>query len=424
MYRWTTICLSIVLGFIMQMETQAQDDRQTRSVTQKRPIVSPPDIPGQSGIKRSGGYGEILPRERLETAIIPLEGTINPEMYVLGPGDILVIHMIGEINQAVDVQVMPQGNIIMPTVGTIDVKDMTISDAQAVITDRIKPLYPASAVTVSLKNIRSFIVYISGEVNRPGNYIATPVDRISNVLSIAGGMTPWAESRHVEFHQRNGTVMKIDYTAFEKNGDLTANPLVRGGEVIHIPRLRVSKGTVFIEGNVAKPGHYQYYEGETIGDLLRRSGIEKETTDWEAAVIKRDGVNGVSYIPVDFTEEGTSMPEAFLLQDGDHITLPRKIHDVFVEGAVRAPGRYSYLVNLKASDYIGMAGRTDRSGTADQIIVIRRSTGKKERGADIPVERGDTVIMPLASRHRLLEYLSFVGPVTSIIITVIAVRSI
>ena len=51
----------------------------------------------------------------------PMEGTIDPTSYIIGPNDLFVFGLYGYVNQQLQLYVNPEGSVIIPTVGEIKI---------------------------------------------------------------------------------------------------------------------------------------------------------------------------------------------------------------------------------------------------------------------------------------------------------------
>lgn len=412
------LCIVFIMT-ITPCDLSAQSDSRTRS-TQSSPQIF-------------GGIEEKAERSLLEESlrlipqtIIPMEGFVDTLTYIVGPGDVLLINLWGEVEEVVVANVFPQGNIIVPTLGSLDVQGLNLSEVSNRIRERAAQLYPASSITTSLYQVRQIVIHVTGEVQQTGNIIVTPIHRVAEAIKMTGGVSTWADKRRIQITRHNGGTEIFDLFEYEREGKLERNPLVRGGDVIFVPRLDLTGGKVFVDGNIPIPGYYQFYKGETIGEFLRRIQLQRESTDWAHSYLERGSSPGAMErieLPAEVAQMDLSdgMPDNLILQDNDRIYLPKKIDQVYVQGAVMKPGSYAYVLKMKAIDYVGMAGRDDRSGGIDEIKVIRREDGVSLSGGDIIVERGDIIVVPLKKTAKLLEYLNFVAPVTSLIITAAAV---
>jgi len=398
--------------------------------SQIRPRIDEKILSGRQRIDesilfRGEEYAEEIKRKSLEREFI-LEDAIDPKTYIIGPGDVILINLWGEQEKEFEVMVLPEGNVILPSIGSLMVNGLTLEKMDKLIKEKAMRYYTGSQITVSLGDIRTFKVHVTGEVVSRGSYNASPVDRVSQVINMAEGVTSWANRRKIEIRHLDGGIEICNLLEFEIKGNIENNPFVKGGDIIHVPRVSLSQGMVLVSGNVKSPGYYQLYKGETIGDLIERINVVKETTDWEDSYIKRTITSSeekIINIPLDFIDSNNAgdVPEEFFLKNNDHIYLPKKINEVYVYGAVRNAGSYPFYSNMISSDYAGLAGKTERAASNSEIKVIKKGTNKVLKGEGVVIERGDKIEIPLKKMEITKDYLQFVGAITSVLIAAKAV---
>ena len=114
-----------------------------------------------------------------------LEETINPDNYLVGPGDHFAFNMLsadGMVN--LNLVVTPTGEILIPAVGKIKVDGKTLSETIIVITEQCQNKYSNAAMHIALTKIRKFRVLVRGPVTNPGFTIVSPLMRISDIFEI------------------------------------------------------------------------------------------------------------------------------------------------------------------------------------------------------------------------------------------------
>jgi protein involved in polysaccharide export with SLBB domain len=248
-----------------------------------------------------------------------------------------------------------------------------------------------------------------GEVEYPGTYIAQAVDRVSELIVDAGGVTERAWKREVDVSHADGTIDVFDLDAFEAAGELTTNRFVNGGDVIFVPSIGVGVNLVEVEGDLLNSGSYRIYPDENLLTFLDRIRVLKRNTDLSNIVVVRGSDPVQRFLPF---YDKTDTDIDFQLQDGDHVVIPTNY--VYVKGAVRMPGAYPFVLNLTAKDYAGMAGGDYRSGKIKSCRVYHVRTGETEKGPDVFVEAGDVVHLKPALNFRVREYLQLFTALTSL----------
>lgn len=363
----------------------------------------------------------------LEPTLQALETAIDPEKYLVGPGDLFYINVWGEADFEAPVMVTPEGKIIIKTIGILDVAGKTLNDVKQLIYEQGKKKYKLTDITATLVQMRSIRVHVLGEVEAPGTYLAQPVDRVSVMVERAEGLSDWANDRAIEIHRKDGTQEIVDLVQFTQNGNLESNPFVRGGDVIYVPPINLSKRTVTLEGVLAKSGVYQILDGETVRDFLTRVRALTRKVDVSEMYLIRsaEGDDTKEVIKLDLYTE--SLDNGTLndieLEDGDIIYAPTKRDYVYVAGAVQMAGSYPYYPGFTAIDYAGMAGGTSELGKIKGIKVLHIRDNTTEKGPGSRVERGDTVVVPRALRRKVGEYLSLATGIATLIFAFMAAQN-
>ncbi len=121
------------------------------------------------------------------------------------------------------------------------------------------------------------LVALAGSVNAPAIYEIKPGATLSDVIEIAGGLTPTADGQKVTVERFfNRAVRTVE--EFELTTEGLARPL-RDGDLVEVRQLSARfENAVTLRGNVAKPGRYPWRENMRVKDLIptRESLVTKE----------------------------------------------------------------------------------------------------------------------------------------------------
>ena len=159
-------------------------------------------------------------------------------VYTIGPGDTLEISVWRDESLQRELTVPPDSVISFPLIGDIKVTGMTVSDLRRIIAKKLSDYIPDVTVTVILKSFGSLRAFVIGKVNKPGMY---PIDLETNVmqlLSMAGGLNPYASESNIHIlRQIKGTTVKIpfNYSGVLKGRDLNQNITLQRGDVVVVP---------------------------------------------------------------------------------------------------------------------------------------------------------------------------------------------
>ncbi len=424
MIKKTTACIvALVLASVSLLPAQTRELPQRKQLDQDRDFR----LPTRKSLLDKNGLDLLRQKKAqipfdLETQA--LEGAIDPDSYVVGPGDAFLITIWSALENSIPAQVSPSGKLIIATIGAIDVDGKSLTEVQTLVTEAAGSKYRNSTVSVNLARVRQIRVHVTGQVMQPGPYEALAVHRVSDLIAQAGGLTSWAFERGVEIRHLDGSHDNVDLHKYTKLGDLQANLPLRGGDVVHVPAIDLKQGTVHVEGTVNDPGAYQLAQGETITDFLLRVDALTRRADLSNIYVERKGAtNGqVDIIPVFPYLNGQSNGHAELaLQDGDVVKVPQRKEDVYVIGAVQQPGTYPYVPGLTAQDYLGFAGAMFQANSPDKARVYRHDSDIREKGKDVPVGPGDTVFVPKKQDFGIREVAVIVGQASSLLIALRAI---
>lgn len=221
-----------------------------------------PDTTGTSAPLPTGGISGSVDPLRQSGPL--LDQPISRSEYVLGPGDLLILSIFGFRSQTFSLSVSPEGSIVIPSVGVIEVGGLTIEQAEREAAIQVSRAYVDVRVSLTLAAVRSFKVFVVGDVPSPGVREANAVTRVSEII-------PHTDSRgvihrNVTVRRASGETLPVDLAVFLQLGDLGQNPVLRDGDIITVPTI---DETISISGTVAYPGTYAYREGETLAGLLR-----------------------------------------------------------------------------------------------------------------------------------------------------------
>ncbi len=399
------------------------------------------------------------------TTLVGVESPIISETYILMPGDQLLVTVVGGVTYSYESMVTYEGKVTInlpllttqpkevvrtptqrneiPTqvVDAMRVSGLTLQQAQDTLTVEMGRYFRNVQVKLTLVGLRSGIVFVTGEVQYPGAYNASPVERVSQVVAKAGGLSPLGSKTKVNVIRGGRLSALADIERFESKGDLTANPFVESGDVIYVPPVEglvTVKGAVFGRGQYKlrasalttekeriSEGIYELEQGDRVFDLIRKAGGITPWADLSASYVERVVVGGGGarkQIPVDLRRiifEGDTTQNIELM-NSDVLVVPPINTLVYVEGEVTTPGAFLFTPNQRARDYIGQAGGPTNYANLRAIHIVRRGQKVSLRN-DPVVEPGDRIVVPRVGFRFWQDYVQIVSaigiPVASIVIS-------
>ena len=166
------------------------------------------------------------------------EGERVREAYLIRPGDMLQVSVWKEDYLERDVLVRPDGGISFPLAGDVSAADRTVIQIRDALAVQLSRYIPDPVVTVAVKEIRGNMIYVLGQVQRPGPFVMNPRVDIMQALAMAGGATPFAALNDIKILRRTGgnqEVIDFRYSDVERGRRLEQNILLQGGDIIVVP---------------------------------------------------------------------------------------------------------------------------------------------------------------------------------------------
>lgn len=233
-------------------------------------------------------------------------------------------------------------------------------------------------------------IKVFGEVNKPGIFAYKAGSNAIDLIMRAGGVTRYASVEQIRIITK-GQPSIFNLQTFLDSGKTSLLPELAEGATIFVPKqleeIRSGKNTVYVMGEVAKPGAFDSKPGAGFIDILANSGGPTRFADTrQIRLIKADGKVVMVDLPLFTDGKGGKLPE---VAAGDAIFVPEKTETkepswlkvapdraVKLMGAVTRPGRYEWSDEMSLLDLLAQAGGpTHKSDMAR--IQIRASESDK-----------------------------------------------
>lgn len=180
----------------------------------------------------------------------PRLSTVTQERYRLQPGDVLEVQFrySPEFNQTITVQ--PDGFITLEIGGDLKVAGFTIDQTREAILRQARTRLQDPVATVVLKEFQRPYFVVSGEVNTPGKIEMRERVTAIQAIMLAGGMKESAKSSQVIVYRAINSdiaeVKLLNLKSIKKTGDLENDLTLQAGDMVFVPRDKISKIERFI----------------------------------------------------------------------------------------------------------------------------------------------------------------------------------
>jgi protein involved in polysaccharide export with SLBB domain len=357
---------------------------------------------------------------RSTTQFLPLLAGPVPPDYRLGPGDMLVLILTGDVELTHTLSVSRDGFVLIPQVGQVPVTNLTLEQLRDVLYTRLGRVYSGvrrgtNATTqfdVSVANVRANQVYVAGDVVQPGAYQLSALGTVLTALYAAGGITEDGSVRRVEIRRLGQLVDSLDLYDYLLRGDVRGDVRLETGDVVFVP---VRGSRVEVAGAVVRPAIYETNGRETVADVIRAAGGLRPNADLKALTVFRflraaergPGPAPRAAISVPLVVQagaqdlgpgaGVTIPD-FEVRDGDSVVahpLPPldQTHYVDIAGMVVRPGRYPWASGISLRDLLQAAGGP-RVGADLRDAEVARMPADRSGGT-----LADTIRVPMDSSY-------------------------
>jgi len=297
----------------------------------------------------------------------------NPQLstYRLGPGDVLSIVVPRFPDLSVQAAVGPEGNILLPLVGNVSVRGLTLEEAKEKIRLGYNRFVIDPTVTIGLSSQRPVQVTITGEVFRPGFYNLGIPPRLTVALLTAGGSTTQADLRQIRVRRflLDGSFVeqRIDLFTPLAAGDPLPEFRLEDGDAVIVPKLEVGNDQAYNRqlvaiSNLAQPtisirvlsypnqgvSTIRLPNGSNFLDAVTATSLSLQGTDInKIALIRFDRERGRAIVrelnakQALFGDASQNVP----LQDNDVIVIGRSLI-----------GRITYALNIFTQPFRDILG--------------------------------------------------------------------
>lgn len=159
--------------------------------------------------------------------------------YMIGPEDILYIHVWKEVTLSRTIPVRMDGKISLPLIDEVQAAGFTPLQLKEVLAQKLKEfMVDIPNVSVMVMEANSFKVYISGQIRSPGVYRLRSETTLLQIIPMAGGFTEWADTKKILIiRKENGKEkqIRVNYKKIISGENLGLNMVLKSGDTIIVP---------------------------------------------------------------------------------------------------------------------------------------------------------------------------------------------
>lgn len=228
-------------------------------------------------------------------------------------------------------------------------------------------------------------VKVFGEVNRPGSFSFKEGVTLVDLLMRAGGVTRYASVEQIRVISGSEPTL-FNLKGYLDSGNEALLPQMFPGTTIFVPKqeeeVKSGANTVYVMGEVAKPGAFETKPNTGFMDILANAGgPTRYAESRQIRVIKADGE--VQKFDLAGYTEGTIDQTLPMIGPGDAIFVPEKTdmnekswlkvapdRAVRVMGEVVAPGRIEWSPEMNLMDLLAHVGGPNPKADTAKIEIV------------------------------------------------------
>lgn len=343
--------------------------------------------PGFDSGTPSDSLKPVLARDRLEASV--LDKVVDPDEYYVGPGDMFAIVFGGKLVNRYTLEVTPEGVLLIPEFGPVDVAGVSLSTAKERILRALRSRYRDVDISIFLVQLRRVKVTVSGEVLFPGVYILSASDRVSEAIRMAGGAGEHSSERNIILFRGDRQLM-VDLQKYFRVDVKDANPYVREGDIVLVPISESVINRIGIYGAVRSPGDHEFASGDNLLDLIMLAyGLTTDADSLSCEIVRFESdrlTTRTMIVSLPAGDEWLDSVRHVQLLPDDRIyfrSIPEfhKKAQVVIYGEVVYPGAYPIIEDVtKLSEVIEMAGGLTENASLSEARMERAGYESIEEG--------------------------------------------
>ena len=329
-----------------------------------------------AGVLTATGSGLAAPTAAGSTTATSTNARLEREVerYRLGPGDRLEMSVFKVEGYEASVEVLSDGTINLPRIGTVEVWGLTLEQARQRITGRYEQFLRRPLVYLDLREPRPVQVTVTGQVVRPGVFnlpssSPTGWPTLVDVVQQAGGVTASGDLSRIEVLRPSAVpggrlrTYRFDYLTVLREGGHAPNPLIYDGDSIRVHASKAATNAdlittaasnfapdtirVNVIGEVARPGVQEVPSNAPLSQaILTSGGITRRGSDTTVELIRVNSLGESSVTQLAFDPKATlSSATNPPLRHGDVVVVNRTALATVTDGLTDAFSPLTPIVN-------------------------------------------------------------------------------
>lgn len=341
------------------------------------------------------------------TTFAQVEDLPVPADYLVGPGDSIIVQLYGGRNVEYNLVVTRDGRLLLPELGPMEVSGLTFEELKAAISNRYAQQVIGANAVVSMNQLRTIQIRLTGEVDQPGAYTVSGLSTMLDALLTTGGIRYSGSLRNIQLKRQGKTLSTLDLYDLLMNGDTSKDLKLTHNDVLYVPPIG---DVVYVGGEVQRPSIYELKNETTLKQVIDLAGGLLPTASIDVSHVERI-VNRRYKTLIDLAPDMTSHKETqipyFQIKGGDFVRIlpvADTMDDVILlSGHVKRPGGYQLRNDARVSDLLMNRDQILPNTDLDFAMLVREEQGTRRTLIEFihlsealraPGSQADLVLMP------------------------------
>ena len=310
-----------------------------------------------------------------------VDHVLVPSDYEIGPGDTIVVQLYGKRNVEYQLVVTREGKLLIPEFGPLAVAGLSFIEVRNLIVEGFDTRVIGAKSVVTMGDIRSMQVRLTGDVEAPGIYVVNGLATLVDALLASGGIKLSGSLRDIQLMRKGRLFQRLDLYDLLLSGDTQSDVSLRHNDVIFVPPIG---DVVTVGGEVQRPAIYELAGRSSLQKVLAMAGGLLPTASMENSYIERIVTNEyrtlVNLSDLKQGQKGQRVENVAILA-GDYLrVMPVDNHldqVVMLSGHLKRPGGYQFHAGMRVSDLIPSPDALLRNADLDFALLKREALGTR-----------------------------------------------
>ncbi|MBI4966392.1 MAG: polysaccharide biosynthesis/export family protein [Desulfomonile tiedjei] len=158
----------------------------------------------------------------------------------------------GSIGQPRLINILPDGQISLPLVPSMRAEGFTVSEISRRVNDAYKKLFPEMKIAIMLREILGNVVFVDGEVAKPGVYNSKTRLTVQQAIALAGGTKETAEPRTVLVVSKAPDGRFLARTTNLTKLTSESDYLLQPNDLVYVSMSTIARADVWVDQNIRK----------------------------------------------------------------------------------------------------------------------------------------------------------------------------